>query len=108
MKKYYRCTGDTAYEVLQTTEAFKDPRERAPSTVNHRYLTEDIPYGLTPISHLGEVARVGTPTIDSLIQLASVVKDIDFRGTGITLEKLGLTNKSLKQINQYLAKSPIW
>ena len=33
----------------------------------HRYLTEDVPYGLVVIRGIAEIVQVDTPTIDKLL-----------------------------------------
>ncbi|MEM2896363.1 MAG: NAD/NADP octopine/nopaline dehydrogenase family protein [Candidatus Bathyarchaeia archaeon] len=107
MKEYYNSKGESAYEVIQTTDALKDPREKAPSDFTHRYMTEDIPYGLVPISSLGKLANVPTPTIDSLIQLASVIAQVDYGREGATLERLGIEGLSVRKVNELLMDGSI-
>ena len=53
-----------------------------PETLDHRYITEDVPYGLIPISELGRKLGVTTPLIDSFIEIASMIIQKDFRKTG--------------------------
>jgi len=61
-----------------------------PCTVHDRYITEDLPFGLVPRSQLGRAAGVGTPLIDAIVSIGSVVCEEDYWKTGRTLEKLGL------------------
>ncbi|MGH7768753.1 MAG: NAD/NADP octopine/nopaline dehydrogenase family protein [Candidatus Binatia bacterium] len=63
---------------------------KAPKTMDHRYLHEDVGYGLVPIAQIGGWAGVETPVIDSLITAASEMNRIDYRRAGLTLEKMGL------------------
>jgi opine dehydrogenase len=63
---------------------------KAPQTLDHRYLHEDVGYGLVPISELGRLVGIKTPVIDSLITRASEMNRIDYRRDGLTLEKMGL------------------
>lgn len=67
----------------------------SPTTLNNRYLTEDVPTGLVPLSEIGNALGVKTPYIDNLIDLASSELGIDFRSTGRTIKKLGLTSNSI-------------
>ena len=63
----------------------------APSSLDGRYLTEDIGYGLVFMSDLGRAVGVPTPTMDAIIQLGSVVLGRDFRAEASrTLAALGL------------------
>ncbi|HHU37683.1 MAG TPA: opine dehydrogenase [Propionibacterium sp.] len=57
-------------------------KSQAPSTLDFRYLTEDVPYGLVFISELAKQFHVPTPAVDTVISLASIVLDTDFRAQG--------------------------
>jgi opine dehydrogenase len=63
---------------------------KAPATLSHRYLNEDVGYGLVPMAQLGKWLGVETPVIDALITLASTINRTDYRREGLTLEKMGL------------------
>jgi len=63
---------------------------KAPSTPDHRYIKEDVGYGLVPMADIARLLGVKTPVIDSLITLASVASRTDYRREGLTLEKMGL------------------
>ncbi|MFD2180607.1 NAD/NADP-dependent octopine/nopaline dehydrogenase family protein [Rhodoplanes azumiensis] len=71
---------------------------KAPGTLDHRYVHEDVGYGLVPMAALGRVAGVPTPTMDALIQLAGLSLGIDYWRDGLTLEKLGLAGKSAAEL----------
>ena len=75
---------------------------KSPPSLDHRYVHEDVGYGLVPIAAFGELAGVATPTIDALINLAGASLDIDFRRTGLTLEKMGLKGKSPADLPRFL------
>ena len=57
-------------------------KSQAPSTLDFRYLTEDVPYGLVFLSELAMQFDVPTPAVDAVIALASIVLDVDFRAQG--------------------------
>ncbi|WP_411967490.1 NAD/NADP octopine/nopaline dehydrogenase family protein [Haloferax sp. YSSS75] len=63
---------------------------QGPDSLDHRYVTEDVPYGLVPLSEMGDAAGVETPTIDSLITIADVVHHTDYRADGRTLDECGV------------------
>ena len=67
----------------------------APTTINHRYVWEDIPTGLVPMSSFGKNLGILTPTIDYFIEQGSKLLNIDFRSEGRTLWKLGLSSDNL-------------
>ena len=70
---------------------------KAPTTLDHRYLWEDIPMGLVPISDVASAVGVETPAIDRLIDEASAILGRDFRRAGRTLDKLGLDRNRVKE-----------
>ena len=67
--------------------------------LDHRYINEDVGYGLVFMSQLGQQVGVATPTIDSLIRLASVLMDRDYLGEALrTPESLGIGKLDAEQI----------
>lgn len=65
---------------------------KGPSSIQDRYITEDLPYGLVPISHLARKAGLSTPVIDAVVTLGGAVCGKDFWTEGRTLEKLGIAD----------------
>ncbi|MBI4528336.1 MAG: NAD/NADP octopine/nopaline dehydrogenase family protein [Deltaproteobacteria bacterium] len=63
---------------------------KSPATLNHRYLHEDVGYGLVPMEEIGSLLGVECPVIGALITLASEMNDVDYRREGLTLKKMGL------------------
>jgi opine dehydrogenase len=75
---------------------------KSPPSLNHRYIHEDVGYGLVPLAALGRLAGVATPTIDALIQLAGLAVGIDYTRDGLTLERLGLAGKSPSELLHFV------
>lgn len=92
----YGAEGETLYELLQANEYYHGIR--APIGLNHRYITEDVPMSLVPISSLAGLVDVDTPTIDLIINLASLVDGIEYKKTGRNLKRLGLEGLSIDEI----------
>jgi len=63
---------------------------RAPAALDHRYLHEDVGWGLVPWMQLAEAVHCPTPTINSLINLASAINRLDYSRQGLTLGRMGL------------------
>jgi opine dehydrogenase len=76
---------------------------RAPGSVNTRWLSEDVPYGLVTWAGLGAEAGVATPVIDALISLASAVLGTDCRAAGRSTDSLGLAGRSRAELTALLA-----
>jgi opine dehydrogenase len=69
-----------------------------PNSLDHKFITEDVPTGLVPMSALGAAAGVPTPAIDALITLVRSMTGNDFTAEGRTLERLGLSGMSVAEI----------
>ena len=100
----YNSKGTNLYEAIQNTHAYKGIE--SPDSINHRYIWEDIPTSLVPLSSLGKKLGVPTPLIDSFIyQAASALRkdlNIDFFKNGRTMEKLGLKDMSTEEITKFV------
>ena len=70
--------------------------------LDHRYLNEDVGYGLVFMSELGRQVGVETPTINAVIRVASVLMDRDYAGeasrTPASLGIGGLTAEELARL----------
>jgi opine dehydrogenase len=73
-----------------------------PDSVKSRYITEDLPYGLVPISKLAHQYDIATPLIDAVIEFGSVINQTDYRKEGISLEELGIAGLSKEDLKQVL------
>lgn len=72
--------GKSVYKLLSEFKPFAG--SPGPRSLMHRYFSEDIAYGLVPMSSLAANLKVRTPLTDSLIELASAICAVDFRSTG--------------------------
>jgi opine dehydrogenase len=77
---------------------------KSPSSLDHRYVHEDVGYGLVPMSALGRLAGVATPTIDALVHLAGLAVGVDYARDGLTLKKLGLAGKSPAELVRFVTE----
>lgn len=94
----YDSPGFTLHEAIHNTGAYSGIK--APPTIAHRYISEDVPMSLVPMSEMGRLFGIPTPTIDLVIQLASMVHGCDYRARGRTVEHMGIANLSIRQIQQ--------
>jgi opine dehydrogenase len=70
----------------------------APTTMNHRYLTEDVQCLLLLMRDIGRKLRVRTPAMDSIIAEVEVTLGMDLLATGVTLSSLGLQDASPMEV----------
>jgi opine dehydrogenase len=92
--------GETLADVFSTNPPFQTVQ--APQTLQHRFLTEDVPFGFVPFEGLGQAAGVETPAMSALITLASLLLGRDLRADGRNLQSLGLRGFTMAQIRQLL------
>jgi opine dehydrogenase len=70
----------------------------APHRMEMRYITEDVPCSLVPMSSLAKKFGVATPIMDALITIASTMHGVNYQSEGRTVEHLGIADLDLKQI----------
>jgi len=80
---------------------------KAPSSIQVRFITEDVPYGLVPISSIGKEYKIQTPVINSLIKISSTLMGVDYWEEGRTAEKLGISGMGVKRLNKYLTEGKL-
>lgn len=93
---------NSVYQALQ--ESAPNRTIKAPRTLDHRYMHEDVGYGLVPMAELGRLLELETPVIDALITLASTMNTIDYRRKGLTLEKMGLRDATVADLRRTLVE----
>lgn len=97
LESAYGAGGSSLYEAVLNNEGYKGIK--APPNLAHRYLFEDVPCSLVPISSLGRMLGVPTPTIDHIIHLACLVHNADYWSQGRTVGRLGLEGMTADQIS---------
>jgi len=103
VKKWYPSeTGTTIYEYFHHSRLHGGHGPNAPKSIKERYLTEDVPFGLVVVSSFGKFLNVPTPTIDSLIWLASILNKEDYYKSGRNLDCLGFSGMHKEDIISYV------
>jgi opine dehydrogenase len=94
----YDAAGSSLFEAIHNNRGYYGIK--APPTLEHRYITEDVPMSLVPISSLGKMLGIPVDTIEAIIKLACVVLKRDFWEEGRTVERLGLAGRSVREIRR--------
>ena len=69
--------------------------------LDHRYLNEDVGFGLVFMSKLGQQIDVATPGMDSVINVASIVMARDYRSEALrTPDSLGIADRSAEELSR--------
>jgi opine dehydrogenase len=80
-------------------------------TMQHRYVTEDVAFGLALFESAGRAAGVDTPCVSGLLLTFQALLGRELSGRGRALEHLGLGDFSRREIRGFLEQgweSPIW
>ena len=101
----YNAVGESLYEAMHNQPGYRGIQ--APPTLNHRYITEDVPMSLVPMAALGRRYGVEVPAIDSLIRLACIVHQTDYWRRGRTLDVLGIEQLSIGELNRYVQEGDV-
>lgn len=96
----YNSTGEDLHEAIHNQPGYYGIK--APSTLHHRYIFEDVPMSLVPIASLGERFGVSVRGMEAIIRLACIVNRTDYWRRGRTVEKLGLGDLSVSELTRYV------
>jgi opine dehydrogenase len=100
LKMAYNADGEDLHEAVHNQPGYYGIK--APATLNHRYIFEDVPMSLVPIAALGARYGVSVRGMDSIIRLACIIHRTDYWRRGRTLEKLGINNLSVGELTHYV------
>ena len=96
----YGPRGDTFWQVIRGVSALNGIK--GPSQIDSRYLTEDVPIGLTIYSELGYQLGVPTPLMDSVITLTQALLNRDFAEERRTLARCGIAWMTAEALREYV------
>lgn len=96
----YNATGENLYEAMHNQTGYYGIK--APGTLNHRYITEEIPMSLVPIASFGSTYGVSVNGINSIINLACYIHGTDYRRKGRTVERLGIKEMSVGELVKFV------
>jgi opine dehydrogenase len=96
----YNTTGEDLHDAIHNQPGYYGIK--APSTLSHRYIFEDVPMSLVPIASLGERYGVSVHGMDSIIRLACIVHHTDYWRRGRTLVKLGIADLSVNELTRFV------
>lgn len=96
----YGPKGDSFWSVIRGVAALNGIK--GPTQIDSRYLTEDVPIGLTIYSQLGRQLGVHTTVMESVITLVSALLARDFAAEGRTLQRCGIAGMSREELLEYV------
>jgi opine dehydrogenase len=92
----YGHRGETVKEAVGGNPAYVGIK--APNTLDHRYLLEDVPTGLIPLIELGEAAGLAVPTLTGLVDKCRIMLGGEPWAHQRTLDELGLDGMTTDDI----------
>jgi opine dehydrogenase len=94
---------NSIYEEFTTPNGIIGARElKAPTSLQARHITEDIPYGLVPLAAIAKIAGIPTSVINSLITIASTLNQVDYVKEGRNAQRLGISKMNIKDLKNYV------
>lgn len=106
-ERTYGVRGATLSETCQLLTTNADGPYQAtgtPPSFAHKYISEDVPVGLVPMSALGAAAGITTPAIDALIEIVRCMTGKDYATEGRTLQRMGLSGMNAAGIRHVLSE----
>jgi opine dehydrogenase len=105
LKLAYDTDGVDLHEAIHNQPGYYGIK--APPTLNHRYLFEDVPMSMVPMASLGKRFGVSVLGMESIIKLGSIIHRTDYWRRGRTVEKLGLEQWSVSELTRFVQKGVI-
>jgi opine dehydrogenase len=105
LKLAYDTEGADLHEAIHNQPGYYGIK--APPTLNHRYIFEDVPMSLVPIASLGMRYGVSVRAMESIIRLGSIIHRTDYWRRGRTVEKLGLERWSVHELTCFVQEGVI-
>jgi len=100
LKLAYDTVGEDLHQAIHNQPGYFGIK--APATLFHRYIFEDVPMSMVPIASLGENYGVSVRGMDSIIRLACIIHRTDYWRRGRTLDKLGIGGLSVSELTRYV------
>ncbi|HEY59506.1 MAG TPA: NAD(P)-binding domain-containing protein [Anaerolineae bacterium] len=96
----YNVKGKDLHEAIHNQSGYYGIK--APSTLMHRYIFEDVPMSLVPISSVGRQYGIMVRGMESIIRLACIINHTDYYRKGRTVERLGIKDLSVDELTTYV------
>lgn len=102
----YNVKGNDLHEAIHNQSGYYGIK--APSTLNHRYIFEDIPMSLLPLASIGKQYGINVRAMDSIIRLACIIHQTDYYRRGRTIDKLGIKDLSVGELKRYVNEGVLY
>lgn len=97
----WRNATDLSIDAMTVFRSFADSSNKGPSTINHRYLNEDVPMGLGLFISIGRILGINTSVQESIMTLSSALLGKDLSASSRTIQYLlGESNVCFNDISR--------
>lgn len=97
----YKVNGNNLHDCIHKQTGYFGLK--APRSLSHHYVSNDVPTGLVPMVSLASVNGIPVPGMISLINIASIMNHTDYWQIGRNLNTLGLAGLSTEELVRYVS-----
>ncbi len=103
-----KAAGENVDYLRTLLDSVPNHQIKAPPSLDHRYMHEDIPFGLAPMVDLGRAVEVETPTMTAVVQIALTATGRDYWSEARTLAGLALADRSRDEVLKLIQEGTGW
>ncbi len=85
INRFWEKKHDNLFDALTKNSTYL--HAKGPGTLEHRYITEDVPYGIAPIAKIGRLFGIETPYTDALLGILGCIFGTDVVNGGIEFRR---------------------
>jgi opine dehydrogenase len=101
MEQYYGLKYASVYHFFRES-SIHNTLPMSPSSLQHRYITQDIASLLVPWYSLGKVVKIECKALGNVINSASMLNNTNYLNSGNNLVHLNLHDKTYQEIKHYI------
>ena len=105
LNRYYGCRTDSLLDAIRSVPNYR--HSLAPTSLSHRYLSEDVRCTLLPLGELADKASVNVPVLRSIVTLATTVCTDDLSKSSRSLKNLNMHMLTQEDIRSWLSESKV-
>jgi opine dehydrogenase len=96
----YNTSGSDLNEAIHNQPGYYGIK--APTTLHHRYIFEDVPMSLVPMASLGDRYGVSVRGMEAIVGIANIVHRTDYWKRGRTVKRLGIDHLSVSELTRFV------
>jgi len=100
---YYGSSGETVCEAIANCK-FYQSIPPLPADIWVQWFKPDLLFAHVPFVQLADLAGISTPIHTAIVEISGAVLETDFWKDGLTLDKLGLSGLTLKEVIRYVTQ----